>query len=279
MRLLLLQRQLLVSEPACLNIMLSIHQKMLLFSFFLHCLFLITAFYFFYTHHMHVLTNIEHVSDLSARSLGQKHFYVSNFNIGSIDGAISIIVLFCMLYWPLICFCVCCHCSLCPVMMDLWWGYWPNPSFRFSFWTSSPFTLFILSVSVVLLLFSIILLTSCSFPFHSLLYISSHLSLCPCWPSFLSLSFLSPLIVSVSPFQPPPPPALFLCREARPWGANPCWIPTTQVHSLTHTSTQIISEVASSLYIVFFFYSSIFFFISMPVMREALWSSMCSLCV
>ncbi len=40
-----------------------------------------------------------------------------------------------------------------------------------------------------------------------------------------------------SPPQPPPLPAPSLCREARHCRANPCWIPTTLVHTCTHKHT------------------------------------------
>lgn len=88
-------------------------------------------------------------------------------------------------------------------------------------------------------------------------YFSPHLPLLfpPCPPIFTSfplvfLSFPRPIIhlpFTSPPFclppQPPPLPALSLCREARHCRANPCWIPTTQVHTCIHTDARICTHI------------------------------------
>lgn len=88
-------------------------------------------------------------------------------------------------------------------------------------------------------------------------YFSPHLPLFfpprpPIFASFplVFLSFPRPIIhlpFTSPPFclppQPPPLPALSLCREARHCRANPCWIPTTQVHTCIHTDARICTHI------------------------------------
>lgn len=81
-------------------------------------------------------------------------------------------------------------------------------------------------------------------PLSSLFFLFSYpfppvFLLFPC--PIIHLPFTSPPLC-LSP-QPPPLPALSLCREARHCRANPCWIPTTQVHTCTHTDARICTHI------------------------------------
>lgn len=175
--------------------------------------------------------------DLSACSLGYNRFNVSKFNVGCIDGSISVI-------------------GLSHMLLNI-----DPPWCMFSMQIAScDDRCFLSKVTNITLLSSFPHLTDASPSsgliggLHFLIPIHFPFSFSCVIPYFLAIFSLCIHLCS-PPRQSLPPPAPSLCREARHCRANPCWIPTTQVH--THVIFKDVCRTLSTVGASFFFFVNI----------------------